>query len=123
MLLLADVGLEVILSDGLKCEITASPSAFTGGQGAVSPEDMLIRAADCMASGDMNLTAVIYGDFQHTRACKAAIKAHDNNTLIELESLANEVWNDERIRFCPHGRPIMLKLSEYELEKYFSRIQ
>ena len=121
--LLADIGLEVVLSDGLRCEITASPSAFTGGQGAVSPEDMLIRAADCMAAGDMNITAVIYGDFQHTRACKAAIKAHDNNTLIELESLANEVWNDERIRFCPHGRPIMLKISEYELEKYFSRIQ
>lgn len=121
--LLADIGIEVILSDGCKCEITASPSAFTGGHGTVSPEDMLVSAADCMAAGDMNITDVIYGDFQHTRACKAAIKAHDINTREELEALANEVWNDERIRFCPHGRPIMLKLSEYELEKYFSRIQ
>ena len=121
--LLADIGIDVILSDGGVCEITAAPSLFTGGAGAHDPADMLTRAADCLAAGDMNITAEIYGDFQHTRACKAAIKAHDNNTREELEALANEVWVDERIRFCPHGRPIMLKLTEYELEKYFSRIQ
>ncbi|MBP3854905.1 MAG: DNA mismatch repair endonuclease MutL [Ruminiclostridium sp.] len=121
--LLADIGMDVILTDGNICEITAAPSAFTGGAGAHDPAEMLIRAADCMAAGDMNITAEIYGDFQHTRACKSAIKAHDNNTREELEALAEEVWKDDRIRFCPHGRPIMLKLSEYELEKYFSRIQ
>ena len=121
--LLADIGIDVVLSDGGECEITAAPSAFTGGAGAHDPADMLIRAADCLAAGDVNITAEIYGDFQHTRACKSAIKAHDNNTREELEALANEVWVDDRIRFCPHGRPIMLKLTEYELEKYFSRIQ
>lgn len=121
--LLSDIGIDVILSDGCRCEITAAPSAFTGGSGAKNPAEMLIRAADCLAAGDVNITAEIYGDFQHTRACKAAIKAHDNNTREELEALAEEVWLDERIRFCPHGRPIMLKLTEYELEKYFSRIQ
>ena len=71
----------------------------------------------------MNISDELYGDFLHTRACKSAIKAHDINSRAELEALANEVWFDERIRFCPHGRPIMLRLSEYELEKYFSRIQ
>ena len=121
--LLSEIGIDVVLSDGCECEITAAPSAFTGGAGAHDPADMLIRAADCLAAGDVNITAEIYGDFQHTRACKAAIKAHDNNTREELEALANEVWVDDRIRFCPHGRPIMLKLTEYELEKYFSRIQ
>jgi DNA mismatch repair protein MutL len=121
--LLSDIGIDVVLSDGCVCEITAAPSAFTGGAGAHDPADMLIRAADCLAAGDVNITAEIYGDFQHTRACKSAIKAHDNNTREELEALANEVWVDDRIRFCPHGRPIMLKLTEYELEKYFSRIQ
>ena len=121
--LLADIGIDVVLSDGSECEITAAPSAFTGGAGAHDPADMLLRAADCLAAGDVNITAEIYGDFQHTRACKSAIKAHDNNTREELEALANEVWVDDRIRFCPHGRPIMLKLTEYELEKYFSRIQ
>ncbi len=121
--LLADIGLEVILSEGCRCEITAAPSAFTGGGKAISPHDMLIRAADAMAGGNMNIADEIYGDLQHSRSCKSAIKAHDSNTREELEALAKEVWENENIRFCPHGRPIMLRLSEYELEKYFSRIQ
>lgn len=121
--LLADIGMDVVLTDGGICEITAAPSAFTGEGGANSPEEMLIRAADALAGGNMNISDELYGDFLHTRACKSAIKAHDINSMAELTALANEVWNDERIRFCPHGRPIMLKLSEYELEKYFSRIQ
>ncbi len=121
--LLADIGIEVILTDGCRCEITAAPSAFTGGGTAISPHDMLIRAADAMAGGNMNIADEIYGDLQHSRSCKSAIKAHDSNTREELEALAQEVWENENIRFCPHGRPIMLKLTEYELEKYFSRIQ
>ena len=76
-----------------------------------------------MAGGNMNIADEIYGDLQHSRSCKSAIKAHDSNTREELEALAQEVWENENIRFCPHGRPIMLKLTEYELEKYFSRIQ
>ncbi len=122
---LADIGIDVILTDDGKCEITAAPSTFIDGQRTVDPALMLIRAADALAAGggNVDITAEIYGDFQHTRACKAAIKAHDNNTLAELTALAETVWNDERIRFCPHGRPIMVKLSEYEIEKYFSRIQ
>lgn len=121
--LLTDIGIEVILTDGCRCEITAAPSAFTGGGTAISPHDMLIRAADAMAGGNMNIADEIYGDLQHSRSCKSAIKAHDSNTREELEALAQEVWENENIRFCPHGRPIMLKLTEYELEKYFSRIQ
>ena len=121
--LLAEIGLEVIPAEGGICEITAAPSAFTGEGGAHSPEEMLVRAANALAGGNMNVSDELYGDFLHTRACKSAIKAHDINSMAELTALANEVWNDERIRFCPHGRPIMLRLSEYELEKYFSRIQ
>ena len=121
--LLADIGLEVIPGEDGICEITAAPSAFTGDGGAHSPEEMLVRAADALAGGNMNVSDELYGDFLHTRACKSAIKAHDTNSMAELTALANEVWQDERIRFCPHGRPIMLRLSEYELEKYFSRIQ
>ena len=122
---LADIGIDVVLTDDGKCEITAAPSTFIDGERTVDPTLMLLRAADALAAGGGNadITAEIYGDFQHTRACKAAIKAHDNNTLAELKALAETVWNDERIRFCPHGRPIMVKLSEYEIEKYFSRIQ
>ncbi|MBP5605101.1 MAG: DNA mismatch repair endonuclease MutL [Ruminiclostridium sp.] len=121
--LLAEAGIDVVLSDGGKCEITAAPTAFTGDGIKIDPADMVVRAANALEAGSTNIIDEIYGDFQHTRACKAAIKAHDITPRAELESLAREVWENGNIRFCPHGRPIILRLTEHELEKYFSRIQ
>lgn len=117
--LLDGIGLDVILSGGSTAEITASPSAFTG---SVAPSEILLKAADLLEKGSTSVIEEIYDDLQHSRACKSAIKAHDDNSITELTLLAEEVWKDERIRFCPHGRPVMIKLTEREIEKYFSRI-
>ena len=57
----------------------------------------------------------------HSLACKAAIKINDNNSSKELEFLARQVWNDENIRHCPHGRPIIFMLTKKEIEKQFKR--
>ncbi len=58
----------------------------------------------------------------HELACKAAIKANDKNDIKELQRLAEEVYYNENIRHCPHGRPVMFTLSKRELEKQFKRI-
>ena len=60
-------------------------------------------------------------DMLHTMACKAAIKANDNNLTEELQYLTDEIFADNTIRHCPHGRPVMFKISKYELEKQFKR--
>lgn len=118
--LLDSIGFDVILSDGTTAEITASPSAFSGGN--VPPSDILIRAAELLEKGNTEVIEEIYGELHHSKACKAAIKANDINDIRELQALVDEVMRDERIRFCPHGRPVMIKLSKREIEKYFSRI-
>ena len=59
----------------------------------------------------------------HTVACKAAIKAGNTNDRYELERLAKRVLNDKDIIYCPHGRPVAIKLTEKEIEKQFGRIQ
>ena len=41
---------------------------------------------------------------------------------LERRKLAEEVYNYERIRHCPHGRPVMFVLTKYELEKQFRRV-
>lgn len=58
----------------------------------------------------------------HNVACRSAIKAGDNNSTAELLALAKQVVNDNDVRFCPHGRPVMIELSKYELEKQFGRV-
>lgn len=58
----------------------------------------------------------------HNVACRSAIKAGDNNSTAELLALAKQVVNDNDVRFCPHGRPVMIELTKYELEKQFGRV-
>lgn len=58
----------------------------------------------------------------HNVACRSAIKAGDINSDMELLVLAKQVVNDNDVRFCPHGRPVMIEISKYELEKQFGRI-
>ena len=79
-------------------------------------------AANCVrnqAQPDLHLL----DDMFHDLACKAAIKAGTHNTTEELQSLAVQVWENEQIRHCPHGRPVMFLLSKYQIEKQFKRIQ
>ena len=56
----------------------------------------------------------------HTMACKAAIKAGMHSDERELRVLVDRVQSGE-IKYCPHGRPVAVKLTKYELEKMFRR--
>ncbi len=61
-------------------------------------------------------------DLIHTVACKAAIKAGKASTLTELQDLCNRVLADGDVRSCPHGRPTTVRLTKYELDKMFKRV-
>ena len=56
----------------------------------------------------------------HTIACKAAIKGGWKTSEKELRVLVDKVQSGE-VQFCPHGRPVKVKLTKYELEKMFKR--
>ena len=56
-----------------------------------------------------------------TVACKAAIKAGRRSEPEELEALARSVLAGE-IQYCPHGRPVSVTMSKYELDKLFDRV-
>lgn len=57
----------------------------------------------------------------HTIACKAAVKGGDKSDRSELEALAREVLSREDLKYCPHGRPICVSLTERQLERQFRR--
>jgi DNA mismatch repair protein MutL len=56
-------------------------------------------------------------------ACKAAVKANNKLSELEMEALINELRYIDEPFTCPHGRPTIIKFSLYELEKRFKRIQ
>ena len=58
-----------------------------------------------------------------TMACKAAVKGHDVLNLREAEALIHQLLTLEHPFTCPHGRPTIIALTKYELEKMFKRIQ
>ena len=78
-----------------------------------------------LAEKAMNSRATVpdqLDDLIHTVACKAAIKAGRATTQIELQDLCDRVLADENIRSCPHGRPTTVRLTKYELDKLFKRV-
>ena len=58
----------------------------------------------------------------HSMACRAAVKARDKNTPVELDRLVRLLM-EEDIRYCPHGRPVAVSLTRDRIEKMFGRIQ
>ncbi len=58
----------------------------------------------------------------HSTACRAAIKAGDNTSGYELQLFVEKLLNMPDIRYCPHGRPVLIEMSKKELEKSFGRI-
>ena len=105
---------------GFRCEdfggavlVRGVPAGVDDPTGALEElaEDLRLNRADPDAARDSLL---------QTMACKSAIKAGMWSDPSELQALADKVQSGE-IRYCPHGRPVAVKLSKYEMEKMFKR--
>ena len=59
----------------------------------------------------------------HSTACRSAVKGGDYTSPQERELFVKKLLSMPDIRYCPHGRPVMIKISKYEIEKQFGRIQ
>jgi DNA mismatch repair protein MutL len=57
-----------------------------------------------------------------TTACHAAVKAHDPLTYEKMTHILDELRATAYSTVCPHGRPVMLRLTRREIEKNFDRI-
>lgn len=56
-------------------------------------------------------------------SCKGAVKAKDQLSTVEAKALIEELLNLDNPFTCPHGRPTIISMSQYELEKKFKRVQ
>ena len=55
-------------------------------------------------------------------ACKSAIKGGDDLTKGEVDILLKQMGSNNIILFCPHGRPVVVRITKAEVEKWFKRI-
>lgn len=63
-----------------------------------------------------------FDDLIHTVSCKAAIKAGSHTSMLESQQLVERVMNDPEVTCCPHGRPVTVRLTKYEIDKLFKRV-
>ena len=103
-----DFGGGTVLVRALPDDVPAAEAASTLEELA---QKLLLQRADPEGLRD---------DLLHTIACKSAIKAGMTSDVTELAALVRRVQSGE-IRYCPHGRPVAVKLTRYELEKMFKR--
>ncbi len=85
-------------------------------------KDLFIELLAQMMSDKKQIIAAHDERAMYTIACKAAIKANKPLNEREMRSLVDEVLALDAINTCPHGRPITVSLTRYELEKQFKRI-
>lgn len=57
----------------------------------------------------------------HNTACRAAIKGGDKTDKYELDSFVKKLLLNPDIRYCPHGRPVLIEMTRSDLEKQFGR--
>lgn len=86
-------------------------------------QDVVLEIANNLMLNKTDIQAEKIDRIYHTAACKAAIKAGFKNSTAELKVLAERVLYNDDIRYCPHGRPVLIEMSRYDLEKQFGRIQ
>ncbi len=90
--------------------------------GDENPSDIVSQLARNFLECKHNPQLEIFDELYHSVACKAAIKANDDSSLVELQALVNMIWDRDDVRYCPHGRPVMVRLSKKDIEKQFRRI-
>ena len=115
---LESVGISLRFEDGGKVTVDGLPEPLAG----CDPEDLLQSVAETLAQNNTNAEGVLFDEVLHTMACKASIRANEDQDISELAYLANIVLRDNDIRYCPHGRPVLTQISKKQIEKYFGRI-
>ena len=97
--------------------ISEVPSYFMDVNMEVYVRDVIemILNKSKVSSLDIRLNAIA------TIACKASIKANHSLNTLDMQNLIKNLLKCENPNTCPHGRPTMLKYTNYELEKFFKR--
>ncbi len=84
--------------------------------------DCIAEMSGYIASGKKDIFTEKMDWFYHNVSCRSAIKAGNKSTPQELMDIAWTLEKNPQIKYCPHGRPICIVMTKYEIEKQFGRL-
>lgn len=112
------LGFEIEVFGGQEYSIRAVPQNLYG----LTQEDFFIEILDQLEETPIAKAPDVLSDRMATMACKAAVKGNQKLSSQEAIALIDELLTLDNPYNCPHGRPTIISMTKYELEKKFKRI-
>lgn len=88
----------------------------------IGERDLFMELLDAVSQENGTMDTEVIASKIATMACKMSIKGNQRVSLMEVEHLLDELMKLENPYQCPHGRPTIIKMSKYEIDKKFKRI-
>ncbi len=116
--LLHDLGYEIEPFGGNDYTVRSVPNDLYN----LNEQDVLMELIDHLTDHEMISEPIIILEKLASMSCKAAIKGNQDIRQEEFQALLDELMTLDNPYYCPHGRPIIVSMSKYEIEKKFKRI-
>ena len=112
------LGYEIENFGGREYMISAVPDNLF----SIDMKDLFIEMLDDFSNLTGRETPDLIMEKVASMSCKAAVKGNDALSLPEIDALIEELLTLDNPFNCPHGRPTIIAMSKYEIEKKFKRI-
>lgn len=112
------IGFEIEHFGGKEYAVRAVPDNLFG----IVQQSLLIEMIDSLSDNMGAANAEIINEKIASMSCKAAVKGNQRLSALEAEALIDELLELDNPYNCPHGRPTIISMSNYEIEKKFKRI-
>lgn len=117
--LLKKCGFSVEEFGGLTVIVRETPSLLDGAD----VKDLITEIAQKLLEHKTDIEPDKMDWIFHSASCRSAVKGGDFTSPEERALFVKKLLSMPDIKYCPHGRPVMIKISKYEIEKQFGRIQ
>ncbi|MEQ2562266.1 DNA mismatch repair endonuclease MutL [Ventrimonas sp. CLA-AP-H27] len=118
MQIFTDIGFEIEPFGGKEYAVRGVPDNLF----SIAKKDLLMEMLDSLSEDAQARNADMIYEKVASMSCKAAVKGHDVLSAAEADALIDQLLGLENPYACPHGRPTIISMSKYELEKKFKRI-
>lgn len=113
-----DIGFEIEHFGGREYAVRGVPDNLF----AIARKELLMEMIDALSDDTAMRSADIIYERVASMSCKAAVKGNHTLSTREADELIDRLLDLENPYACPHGRPTIISMSKYELEKKFKRI-